>query len=387
MRRAVLTLAVLALAMTLGGCNWLKGLGKKDNVEPPTPLVAFTSTANVQKLWSGSAGDGSGKSGARMSPAVVGDRVYVASVNGDVQALDAASGRRLWSTTVKKVAWSGGPAANSAMVVVGALNGQVRAFSATDGSELWQVQLSSEIISAPAIGSGVIAVRCQDGRLYGLDPADGSRRWVYEQTVPVLSLRGNSSPLIGNDLVFDGFDTGRLIAVRESDGAPAWTQVLATGEGRTEVERLADSDGQMVLDNGEIFATGYHGQVAAFYADSGRSAWSRDLSSFAGLAVGGTAVVVSDADGNVWAFDRQSGANLWKQQGLLHRWLSPPAIVGNYAVVGDLEGYVHWLNLADGSFAARQRLGKKAIESAPVVSGDVVFVESASGNLAAFRTQ
>ncbi len=387
MRRVILVLAVGMLVATLGGCNWLKGLGKKDNVEPPTPLVEFAPTANVQKLWSGSAGNGSGKSGARMNPAVVGERLYVASVDGEVQALDASSGRRLWSTKVKKMAWSGGPAANADLVVVGALNGQVRAFSAQDGSELWQIQLSSEIICAPAIGSGIIAVRTQDGRLYGLDPANGSRRWVYEQTVPVLSLRGNSSPVIGNGFVFDGYDTGRLVAVRESDGAPAWTQVLTAGEGRTEVERLADSDGQLVLDNGELFATSYRGQVAAMYADSGRSAWARDLSSFAGLAVSGTAVVVSDADGSVWAFDRQSGANLWKQEGLRHRWLSPPAIVGNYAVVGDLEGYVHWLSLTDGSFAARQRIGKKAIESAPVVSGDVVYLESAGGNIAAFRTQ
>ena len=114
---------------------------------------------------------------------------------------------------------------------LGALNGQVRAYSAQDGSELWQVQLSSEIITAPAISANVIAVRTQDGRLYGLDPANGSRRWVYEQTVPVLSLRGNSSPLIGNGFVIDGFDTGRLVAVRDVDGAPAWVQVLAAGEG------------------------------------------------------------------------------------------------------------------------------------------------------------
>lgn len=387
MRRVALVVAMVILAGNLGGCNWVKGLGKKDNVEPPTPLVEFAATTQVQKLWSGSAGSGSGLTGARMSPAVVGDRLYVASVDGDIQALEATSGRRLWSVEMKHMAWSGGPAANADMVVVGSLNGQVSAFSALDGSELWHVLLSSEIISAPAIGSNVIAVRAQDGRLYGLDPADGARRWVYEQTVPLLSLRGDSSPLIGNGFVFDGFDTGRLVAVRESDGATAWSQVLAAGEGRTEVERLADSDGQLVLDNGEIFATSYRGQIAAFNADSGRPSWGRDLSSYAGLAVSSAAVVVSDAEGNVWAFDRQSGANLWKQAGLLHRWLSPPAIVGNYAVVGDLEGYVHWLNLTDGSFAARERIGKTAIESAPVVSGDVVFVESADGKLAAFRTQ
>ncbi len=118
MRRAIVVLVLVALALTLGGCNWLKSLGKKDNVEPPKPLVEFAPTVSIQKLWSGSAGDGTGKSGARMNPAVVGDRVYVASVNGDVQALDAANGRRLWSTEVKKISWSGGPAASADMVVM-----------------------------------------------------------------------------------------------------------------------------------------------------------------------------------------------------------------------------------------------------------------------------
>lgn len=385
MNRALLAAAIFSVA--LGGCNWIKNLGKKDNVEPPRVLVEFAPTANVQTSWTGSVGKGSGKSGARMSPAVVGDRLYVAGVDGVVQALDASNGRTLWSVRDKKMRWSGGPAANETLVVVGTLGGQVRAFSAADGSQLWQTQLSSEVICAPAIADGVVAVRSQDGRLFGLDPADGTRRWVYEQTVPVLSLRGNASPLIGGGFVFDGYDSGRLVAVRQVDGAPVWTQTLSNAEGRTEVERLADSDGQLVLDNGEIFATGYHGQLAAFYAENGRPSWSRDLSSFAGLAVGSRAVVVSDAEGNVWAFDRQSGANLWKQDGLLHRWLSPPAIVGNHAVVGDLEGYVHWLSLDDGSFAARERLGKKPIESAPAVSGDTVYVEDASGRIGAYRTQ
>jgi outer membrane protein assembly factor BamB len=48
---------------------------------------------------------------------------------------------------------------------------------------------------------------------------------------------------------------------------------------------------------------------------------------------------------------------------------------------------VHWLSLSDGSFTARERLGKKPIESAPVVNGDTVYVEDASGRIGAYRTQ
>ena len=354
---------------------------------PPTPLVEIAPTASTQKLWSASAGSGAGKSGARMNPALDGGRLYVASVDGDIAALDATSGRKLWSINVENMEWAGGPAARGDLLVVGSLNGQVHGYSTLDGSELWQVQLSSEIISAPAITDGLVAVRSQDGRLYGLDPSNGSRLWVYEQAVPILSLRGNSSPVFGNGLVFGGYDSGRVVAVRQTDGVPAWSEVLSTGEGRTEVERLADSDGPIVLDQNQLFATSYRGHLDALNATTGRADWSRELSSFAGLSVAGNVVVVSDAEGNVWGFDRQTGSNLWKQDALLHRWLSSPAIVGNYAVVGDLEGYVHWLNLADGSFAARQQVGKEPIESAPVVSGNVIYVEDVTGTIVAYSTQ
>jgi outer membrane protein assembly factor BamB len=385
MRRALLAVALASVA--LGGCNWIKSLGKKDNVEPPTPLVEFAPSASIETLWTASIGKGSGKSGARMHPAVAGERLFVASVDGEVRALDSATGRTLWSIDEKSREWSGGPGASEDMVVVGDLSGHVQAYSAVDGSPLWQTRLNSEVICAPQIAPGIVAVRSQDGRLFGLDPSTGTQRWVYEQTVPILSLRGNSAPLVGGGFVFGGYDSGRVVAVRENDGAPAWSQVLSAAEGRTEVERLADSDGAAALVDGVLYVTSYNGQLAAFQGDSGRPLWARELSSYAGLAVGENAVVVSDAEGNVWAFDRQSGANLWKQEALLHRWLSPPAIVGSHAVVGDIEGYVHWLSLSDGSFTAREQLGKKPIESAPVVHGDIVYVEDANGRVGAYRTQ
>ena len=386
MNRAWLMVALIAPALALGGCKWLQNIGKKDNVEPPTPLAELAPSLGVQQLWTATVGKGAGVSGARMHPAVVGDRLYVASVDGTVQALDAGSGRSLWIVRDKTQRWSGGPAANGDLVVVGSLDGSLHAFAAADGSERWQVKINAEVITAPAIADGLIAVRAQNGRLFGIDPADGTRKWVYEQSVPVLSLRGNASPVIGNGLVYGSYDSGRVVAVRSDDGTLAWTQMLSAAEGRTEVERLADADGQIVLDNNELIAVGYRGQLGAFYADSGRPAWGRDMSSYAGVAVNADAVVVSDAEGNVWAFDRKGGANLWKQDALLHRWLSAPAVVGGHVVVGDLEGYVHWLDLADGKFVARERLGKKAIESPPVVSGDVVYVEDIDGRIGAWRT-
>jgi outer membrane protein assembly factor BamB len=396
--KRVLWLVPLA-ALALGGCNWFRNLGKKDNVEPPRELIEFAPTATVQTLWSTSVGGGAGRTGAHVAPVVVDGRVYAAGIDGTLAAFDAASGAKLWSRHDgersggwfrrgdNSIRWAGGPAASGDLVVVGGLDGQVRGYATDDGSERWQTSVSSEVIARPAIADGVVVVRSNDGRISALNIADGSLRWVFEQPVPPLSLRGNSAPQVLEGMVFAGADNGKLTALALADGSMAWFQTLASGEGRTEVERLADLDGDIVANGSEVFAAGYRGQLVAMDASSGRPEWQRELSSYAGVAVDAERVVCVDADGNVWAFDRASGANLWKQDHLLHRWLSPPAIQGSHVVVGDLEGFVHWLDLADGGLAARERVGKEPIVSAPVVAGDTVYVEDVEGRIAAYAVR
>jgi outer membrane protein assembly factor BamB len=390
-------LVVLALAcVAVDGCTWLRKIGTgKDNVEPPKALVEFAPSVGVQTLWTES-GSGAGKSGARISPAVADGRVYVAGVDGTIEALDAATGNSVWTRHEGRRAggwirqrensqrWTGGPAVAGDLLVVGGLDGQVRAFSSADGSPRWEATTSSEVIAAPAIADGIVVVRADDGRVSGFDAADGSRKWVYEQSVPPLSQRGNSAPRIDGGAVYVAFDNGKVMALGLADGNPLWAQNLATGEGRTEVERLSDADGPIAIDGGALFVASYRGQIAALALDSGRPQWQRELSSYAGVAVDARAVVTVDADGNVWAFDRGSGANLWKQDALQYRWLGAPAIQGSCVVVGDFDGYVHWLSLEDGKLAARERLGKKPIESAPVVVDGVAYVEDVEGRLGAY---
>jgi outer membrane protein assembly factor BamB len=396
MKRSLILVAALATA--LSGCTWLKSLGKKDNVAPPTPLTEFTPLTQVERLWTANVGGGAGDSGARLAPGVVDGRVYAAGIDGSVAALDAASGRTLWQKRLgersgwlrrggNSLRWSGGPAVHGDLLVVGGLDGQLHALSAQDGADRWHVQLTSEVISAPALTDEVVVVRTNDGRLVGLNAADGSSKWIFDQSVPALSLRGNSTPLIANGVVYDGFDNGKVVAVRADDGAEQWVQALSAGEGRTEVERLSDVDGNLVTDGAALYGAGYRGQVAALSLDSGRPLWQRDLSSYVGAAVSGNAVVVVDADGNVWAFDRETGVNLWKQDQLKYRWLSAPAIQGKYVAVGDSEGYVHWLSLDEGKFAARERLSRKAIEGAPLVVDDVLYVEDVKGHIGAYRAR
>ena len=114
-------------------------------------------------------------------------------------------------------------------------------------------------------------VRSNDGHLFGLNAKDGSRVWTYDRTtVPLLSLRGNGAPLIDGSVVYDGTDGGKVLALRLDNGATIWEQRVSLAEGKTEVERLSDSDGSLVLDGGVLFAAGQHGSVVAMAANLGR---------------------------------------------------------------------------------------------------------------------
>ncbi|KJV28097.1 outer membrane protein assembly factor BamB [Luteibacter yeojuensis] len=389
-------IALTSSLAAVAGCHSFK----KENVEPPTPLdKKFEPSIKVERLWKNSVGDGSAESGIRMRPAVVDNVVYAASTDGKLAAFDAASGKTLWSKSIRQHGWfgwgdakredarfSGGPGVTGDLLAVGTLDGHVYAMNAKDGERRWAAEVSSEVVTAPVIVGDLVVVRCNDGRIYGLDAKSGERRWVYDQSqVPLLSLRGNGRLLVANGVVFSGSDAGKLVAIRLDNGEKLWEQTLASGEGRTEIDRLNDADGAISLDGTTLYGGAYHGQIAAFDGPSGRPLWNHNFSTFTSLDVHGNGVYGADDTSQVFAFDKASGANIWKQDALKWRWVTGPAAQGDYLVVGDLDGHIHWLNSADGKIVARERLSKKAIRAQPVVSGDTVYVEDVEGHVGAYR--
>lgn len=374
--------SVLALA----GCK-----DDKSNIRPPEQLVELASPVPVQRIWEVRVGDGADESGIRMQAAVADGVVYVASINGKLRAINAATGETVWQLERdwrgdRDVQYSGGPVVVDGVLYVGTLDGHVHAINAVDGSLIWSVALGAEVLSQPEPYEESLLVRTGDGDVRRLSQADGSVEWIYDRgQVPLLSLRGNSRPLAARGAVFLTTDDGKLVGLRAEDGSTIWEREISGGDGRTDIERLADADGNLVLTNDVLYVGGYHGKMLAVSAAGGRVLWDNDFSGYTGFAVDDGKVVAVDDGGSVWAFDAESGGNLWQQDGLAWRWLSPPAIQGDRVVVADFRGYVHWLDLETGELVARARLEEDPIRSRPVVDGDIVYVTDIAGHTAAFR--
>jgi outer membrane protein assembly factor BamB len=369
-------LAVALLMLGLAACTSYGGGGRED-LPPPEP-DDYQADIGVKRIWQRSVGTLSAQGGFALQPVVAGDRVYVASVDGKVHALDKDTGKPHWQRDLGHPL-SAGPAVADGLLVVGSRDGDAVGLRASDGEELWRSGVTSEILARPAVSADLVVVRVADGRVFGLDAATGRRRWLYEQTVPVLTLRGTSSPiLVPGQLVVVGFDTGRLVALTPEDGRPVWDIAVAAPKGRTDLERMVDIDADPVMHRADIYVASHNGRLASIDANSGRARWDRELSVVAGLAVDAERVYATDAEDYVWAFDRFSGATVWRQEDLRGLRLTGPAVFRDHLLVGDDAGYLNWLALRDGSLQNRQRIGG-AFVAVPVVQGDTIYLLTENG--------
>ncbi|GAB4257454.1 MAG: outer membrane protein assembly factor BamB [Methylomicrobium sp.] len=388
-------LFVFLLGLGVVSCTALESLsgvtdyfmGGEDNTDPPNELTDYKPEIELEYLWKESVGSGTGEKYLKLVPAVHDGKIIAADYEGVIVARDLQSGDELWEVDTE-AQFAGGPGVSDASVVLGTRDGYVVALNIGNGSERWRVPVSSEVISVPAIAQGIVVVRMTDGQIIALNESDGATLWTYELSVPALSIRGAGAPVVLNDNVICGFANGKLLSLRLSDGKHVWETSIAIPGGRTEIERLVDLVVDPVAADGVIYISSYHGGTSAVLEQNGDVMWrNSELSSYTGMSLDWRYLYVSDVNSDVWQVDQRNGASLWKQSDLHQRKLSAPAVYDNYVVVGDFEGYLHWLSKSDGRQMGRIRITDSAIDAQPVVVGDVVYVYAKNGVLAALKAR
>ncbi len=380
-------LALLPMFM-LYGCTAVQSVGEyfkssDNNVEAPAPLVEFKQRLNVVKIWSKNTGSGTDEQYLKLIPIFANQRLFIADTKGRLRAMDATNGRSVWSFDAD-IKITGGLGYGENTILVGTSEGEVISYSSDSGKEMWRAVVSSEILSPPQKAENIVIVRTIDGKIFALDGDNGKRLWIYDRTVPSLTLRGTSTPVINNGVVIAGFDGGRLAALELRTGRLIWEARIATARGRSELDRMVDIDSEPLIVDGVIYVAAFQGHVAAVQIETGRILWTRDTSSYAGIGADDKNLYITDENSHIWTFDRFTGTSVWKQEKLQARAVTAPTTIGDYIVVGDIEGYLHWMDKLSGNFVARTRLSKKRIIVAPIVVGKFLYAYSSDGTLVAY---
>lgn len=379
----------LVASVLLAGCS-----SEQDTIVM-SPLPEVTSQFTPETVWDKSVGDGVGKYYSHLSPAWEGSSVYAADRNGLVKALDTDSGVEIWSVNlVEKTGFlsadipamlSGGLTVSGEHVYVGTERGTLIALNANDGEIAWTANAGGEVLSRPEVSDGLVLVHTGNGLLQAFDTASGEQRWSLNLDTPSLSVRGESAPAVAMGAAFVGGDNGRVSAVMLGQGQIIWQQRISQTTGTTEISRLNDVDMTPVVADGRVYAIAYNGNLVAMDMRSGQILWKRDFGSVNELVLDGESLYVVDQDDNVYGLRAADGVTMWSQDKLLHRNLSAPEIFNGYLVVGDGEGYLHWLDTSNGQFVAQNKLNSSGILSRPSIAGDKLMVQARDGRLYLLR--
>ena len=370
-------LIVLCSIFIISSCSSMDGLRfwKSDEIDPDEPkeLVAFSNQKNIVIEWKNSF-KGENEIG-NFLPDFSAQNLFFSDASGNVSSINASTGDRNWSIELNFLA--SGTSAGFGLVVVSDIDGNVIAVDQNDGSKLWSTNVKGEVLSKVAIDAKVVVVKTGSGELLGLDRENGEILWSYRSKLPLLTVRGSSSPVIIDDLVYVSFDNGRLGVFELNSGFQVWDGAISYVKGVSELENLIDSDSSPVVDGGLIYTTNYQGNLNIFDTAQKRSVWSYETSSFYSPIVSRGMLTIVEANSGLRSFALKTLQESWTNDDYINRDLSNAVSYKGSLVVGDFEGYVHVIDTLNGKTIGRKKISRKPIKSILSRSDSLYIIDEA----------
>jgi len=393
-RAALRVVMGLSVALLFAGCagvnlNPLEWFDSDEEVNPPMELSDIVAEVSLDRLWSVDVGNGQGNNYTEITPAIAGGVIFAASENGTVLAVNLDSGDVLWRNRLDERLITGGVGAGGGLVVVGTRDAEVIALDQSNGETAWVGQVTSEVVAQPIINDDIVVVQTVDDKVTALDNDTGKQRWIYESTQPPLTLRGTSRPVFTPaDTVVAGFSNGTLVSVSADDGVWRWEERVAVPEGRYDIDRVIDIDGDLLLDGNRIFASSYQGNLIALDVVTGRIVWGlQDASSYHGITQGFGNLYYCNDKGHIIAVRDESEDIVWQNEDLQYRSITAPTAISNFVAVADFEGYVHLISQIDGRIVGRTRVDDDGVRANLLTDLGRLITFGNSGTLAAYRLQ
>ena len=373
---------MLSVVTSCGFSDWVRNpFGDDEDPRAPAELLDVVSETAINRNWRINVGNGQGDNYKKLTPVVDGGFVFAASDDGEIIAVNTINGDLMWQTEVEN-SITGGVGAGDGIVMIGTEAAELIVFNQSNGEEVWRASVSSEILSQPKTNGDIVVAQTVDGKLIALNREDGMQRWTYETTLPALTLRGTSSPILTSEgTVVAGFSNGILVSVAAEDGVYVWEERVAVPDGQYDIERVIDVDGELLVDGSRILAASYQGNLMAFDIASGQIVWGMEASSYHGMDQGFGNIYYSDDKSHLIALRNNSSDVVWQNEELQYRDLTAPKTISNYVAIADYEGYLHLVSQIDGRIVGRTRIDNDGIRSNLIDDDGKLIVYGNSGSL------
>jgi outer membrane protein assembly factor BamB len=256
-------------------------------------------------------------------PAFWNDRLYVATGYAQVLALDPADGKVIWKQNVTAPVHSP-PTVADGRVFVTTVDNELNALAVDGGKKLWAHNGIPETAgllggASPAVEGEIVIAAYTSGELFALRVENGRAVWSdnlastrsINAVAGLADIRGR--PVIDRGRVFAVSHSGRMVSLNLRGGDRVWEQ------------QIASSHGPWVVGD-EVYVLANDNQLVCLTRDEGKVRWVRQLRQYedekaksdpivwAGPVLGGNRLIVLSSLGEAVMLSPYTGEVVGQQR-------------------------------------------------------------------------
>jgi outer membrane protein assembly factor BamB len=289
--------------------------------------------------------------------------------------------------------FGGGLAFDDGKLFVSTGFGDVFALNAANGRRMWKTPLQVPIVNAPVASGGRVFVSTEDNHFFALAQQDGRKLWDHTGISTSAGILESTSAAVAGEYVIAPYTSGEIYALRIQNGRPAWNDMLTSSGGVTALSELDDIAGRPVVDRGMVYAISHSGVMAAINLSTGDRSWSRDVGGIQTPWAAGDFIYVLSTDQQVVCLTRKEGRVKWIHQ--LSRFKDAekkedpivwagPVLVSDRLILVSSAGFAVSLSPYTGKLLGRVEIPGEAY-IAPVVADDTLYLWTNDAQLVALR--
>ncbi len=379
-----------------GAQQWTQAGGNPQN-NPGNLSVNISGVTAWRASLGNSSGGGLFSASVRTAarPVAGAGRVFAYKQNGEVVALSLSGGGRGWTKSLRPegesdVGTGGGAAFDNNRLFVATAYRQLIALDAGSGKVLWTKELSAPARGAPTAAAGKVFVVTQTNEVYAVDQSDGTESWSYSGIPETAGILASANPAVSGDVVVVPFSSGEVMAIDIKNGEARWIDGVARSYRTLAVSGIADVSASPVISGGVVFATGVAGRTIAASLKTGERLWEQNIGSVHTPVASGDALFMIDLDDNMVAMDRKTGDALWStalpnvaDRKKRTNWAGP-VLANGVLVAMSGDGRMARVDAATGRILGTKETSVDVYVN-PIVAGGRMLVISGDGELIAFN--
>ncbi len=353
---------------------------------------------SLKQVWSTNVGEGSGKRVKLLAQPVIAEgRVYTVDAQNEVTALNAKTGKTVWTTDITPEdidgGSSGGLAYDNGRIFVSTGFAQMVALDAASGKVIWRQALSGPMRGAPTVFGGRIFVITVDNQTHCLAADDGRVLWSQQGTTEQAALLAGNSPAVDGNVVVVPYSSGEVYALRAENGAVLWQDSLTTLSRTQGAARLTDIGGRPIIDRGRVYAVSHADMLVSIDLRSGRRIWERDIGGIQSPWIAGDYLYLITNNNEAIAVEAKTGKIVWITQ--LKTWKDSeaktgrivwagPVLANDRLIFGSSHGYLLTLSPYTGEVLGTLE-ASAGVTIQPAIAGGTIYFFTDDADVVAYR--